>query len=115
VNTPRTLKWIIAGTLLSGGVAVASSGLASGTARADPYVPGSCNGLGMCSRIWCPGSPLPAPKVVWSMNACHHYYGGTVGEHGTAGGIQVGPHVIEGDPSPANTCDGAHGICLPGL
>lgn len=38
---------------------------------------------------------------------------GTVGERGTAGGVQVRTGIIEGDPSPANTCNGAP-ICLPG-
>jgi hypothetical protein len=53
--------------------------------------------------------------VVWDMSVCHDYYSGTVGERGTDGGIQVGAHIIEGDPSPANTCDGMPAICLPGL
>jgi len=35
VNTTRTLRKIIAGALLSGGVAVAGFGLAAGTAQAD--------------------------------------------------------------------------------
>ncbi|WP_156803126.1 hypothetical protein [Mycobacterium gordonae] len=41
-------------------------------------------------------------------------YGGSLGHPGTEGGIQVGAHILEGDPSPANTCNGSP-ICLPGL
>jgi hypothetical protein len=36
MNTPRALKRIIAGTLLSGGVAVAGLARAAGTAQANP-------------------------------------------------------------------------------
>lgn len=107
------MQRIIAGALVSGTVALTALGLGIGTAQADPGT-GICNQLAVCSRVWCPGSPLPAPDVVWDKTRCHHYYGGTVGERGTAGGIQVGTGIIEGDPSPASTCDGAP-ICLPGL
>ena len=36
INTPRSLKRIIAGALLSGGVAVAGMGLSAGIADLDP-------------------------------------------------------------------------------
>ena len=107
------MKRIIAGALLSGTVVLGSLGLGTGVAQADPGT-GICNQLAMCSHIWCPGSPLPMPDVVWDMNTCHHYYGGSLGHPGTEGGIQVGAHILEGDPSPANTCNGSP-ICLPGL
>jgi hypothetical protein len=106
--TTRTLKRITTGALLAGGVAVAGMGLGAGTAQAN------CNALGVCGIVWCPGQRLPASDVKWDMNVCHHYYSGTVGERGTGGGIQVGAHIIEGEPTPVNTCAG-HLICLPGL
>ena len=108
MNTPHALRLIIAGTLLSGGVAVAGIGPAAGTAQA------SCNAPGNCSIVWCPGHSLPAPDVKWDMSRCHTYYSGHLGEPGTAGGIQVGAHIIEGEPQPVNPC-GAAPICLPGL
>jgi hypothetical protein len=96
--------------LVSGGSGLAGLEVAAGTAQAY-----TCNGIGVCSMQWCPGQTLPARDVVWDMSVCHDYYSGTVGERGTDGGIQVGAHIIEGDPSPANTCDGMPPICLPGL
>ncbi|WP_445159681.1 hypothetical protein ACTXG5_15680 [Mycobacterium sp. Dal123C01] len=104
---------IVYQALLSGTVALATLGLGTGTAQADPST-GICNQMGMCSYVWCPGGALPMPDVVWDMNVCHHYYGGSLGHRGTEGGIQVGAHILEGDPSPANTCAGSP-ICLPGL
>jgi hypothetical protein len=107
------MKTIITAALMSGAMALTTFALSTGTAQADPGT-GICNQLAMCSYQWCPGSPLPMPDVVWDMNVCHHYYGGSLGHPGTAGGIQVGAHILEGDPSPANTCNGSL-ICLPGL
>jgi hypothetical protein len=107
------MKRTFAAALLSGSVVLAGMGLGTGVAGADPGT-GICNQLAMCSYIWCPGSPLPMPDVVWDMNRCHHYYGGSLGHPGTEGGIPVGAHILEGDPSPANTC-GRSPICLPGL
>lgn len=107
------MRRIIAGAALSGALTLATLGLGTGIAQADPGT-GICNQLAMCSRVWCPGSPLPMPDVLWDMNTCHHYYGGSLGHPGTEGGIQVGAHILEGDPSPANTCGGSP-ICLPGL
>jgi hypothetical protein len=106
------MKRIMAGAVLWGTVGVAGWGFGVGLAHADPGT--VCNQLAVCSRVWCPGNPLPAPDVRWDMNRCHHYYGGTVGERGTVGGVQVGTGIIEGDPSPADTCNGSP-ICLPGL
>ncbi|OBJ53771.1 hypothetical protein [Mycobacterium sp. 1423905.2] len=107
------MKRILAAALFSGSLALANVAAGAGTAQADPGT-GICNQLAMCSYVWCPGSPLPMPDVVWDMNVCHHYYGGSPGHPGTEGGIPVGAHIMEGDPSPANTCMGAP-ICLPGL
>jgi hypothetical protein len=104
---------ITAASLMSGGIAAAGLLLASGVAQADTPT-GICNQMGSCSYQWCPGSPLPMADVVWDMNVCHHYFGGSAGHPGTAGGIPVGAHILEGDPAPANTCNGSP-ICLPGL
>jgi hypothetical protein len=57
MNATHNLKRIIAGMLLSGGVAVTGLGLAAGTAQA------TCNGVGICSIVWCPGQHLPASDV----------------------------------------------------
>ena len=43
INTTRSLKRIIAGALLSGGIAAAGLGLASGAAQANNWI------------HWCPG------------------------------------------------------------
>jgi hypothetical protein len=69
MNTPRTVKKIIAGMLLSGGVAVAGFGLAAGTAQADP----GCTKHYAC---WCPGQALPGPAIIgdWDMTACHNWH-----------------------------------------
>lgn len=87
-------KPVIAATLISGAAVVAGMSLGTGTAQA------SCNTIGMCSYQWCPGEALPMPDVVWDMNVCHTYYGGSPGHRGTVGGIPVGAHIMEGEPSP---------------
>ncbi|CDO89519.1 hypothetical protein BN973_03896 [Mycobacterium triplex] len=97
---------IVVEALLAGALALASLGLGTGSTQADPATH-ICNRLAMCSRVWCPGSPLPQPDVVWDMNMCHHYYRGSLGQPGTDGGIPVGAHILEGDPARVNTCSGA--------
>ncbi|WP_165796428.1 hypothetical protein [Mycobacterium ahvazicum] len=47
------------------------------------------------------------------MDMCHHYYRGSPGQPGTAGGIPVGAHILEGDPARVNTCLGTL-IRVPG-
>jgi hypothetical protein len=63
---------MIAGALLSGGVAVAGLGLAAGTAQAAPP-----------AHQWCPGQRMPddganpdgTPHLFsWDMSVCHTYY-----------------------------------------
>jgi hypothetical protein len=68
MNTTHTLNRIIAGALLSGGVAIAGIGLAAGAAQAQP-------GLAPLAR-WCPGQPLPSPQppVNWDMNVCYDWH-----------------------------------------
>jgi hypothetical protein len=70
MNTPRNLTRIIAGALLSGGIAVAGLGLSLGIAQAD-------NNYG--PHHWCPGQSMnwptgPFNQVVWDMNVCHTWY-----------------------------------------
>lgn len=107
------MKRIFSAVLLLGAISLAGLSTSPGIARADPST-GICNELAMCSFVWCPGGRLPAPDVVWNMSVCHHWYGGTAGNPGTEGGIPVGFHILEGDPSPANPC-GVSPICLPCL
>jgi hypothetical protein len=87
MNTPHTLKRIIGGALLSGGVVVAGLGLAAGTAQAHPspapLYPGPLptdNGDWGPPHHWCPGQPLPdtgnrvTDPLRWDMTICHTYY-----------------------------------------
>jgi hypothetical protein len=82
MDTTRTLKAIIAGALLSGTVAVASLGLAAGTAQAAP-------GFAPLAR-WCPGDPLTSSmqRAGWDLSVCHDYYFGP--------GPDGRTHLIEG-------------------
>ncbi|SOX54925.1 hypothetical protein MAAFP003_3605 [Mycobacterium ahvazicum] len=106
------MRRIIVGALFLSAMASASAGLGPGSAQADPSTH-ICNRLGMCSRVWCPGGPLPHQDVIWDMDMCHHYYRGSPGQPGTAGGIPVGAHILEGDPARVNTCLGTL-IRVPG-
>jgi hypothetical protein len=77
VNTDCTLKRIMAGALLSGGVAVAGLGLGAFTADARPTGP----------HHWCPGDSMqyqtqpwladhtgPGMGYSWDMNICHTWF-----------------------------------------
>jgi hypothetical protein len=81
MDITHNLKKITTGALVSGAVAVASLGLATGTAQADPQSPGPFQ--------WCPGQPLPgsqaasvpgvnvkipATRVLWDNSVCHTYW-----------------------------------------
>lgn len=85
---------VVAGVLLSGGVAVAGVGLSAGTAQAicDP----------ICHHQWCPGQPLPnsGEPIGWDKSVCHDWY------YAPAPGL----HVIEGVPAPG---PGGTGFPLP--
>ncbi len=69
--------------IVSGGVALAGLGLATGTAQADPvwgpsYSGGNCPpGVGSCTH-WCPGDPaIPGTEfgiLTWDPNICHDWY-----------------------------------------
>ena len=72
MDITHTLKKTTTGVLVSGAVAVAILGLATGTAQADPQSQGPFQ--------WCPGQPLPtvtgypATHVVWNNGVCHTYW-----------------------------------------
>jgi len=102
------LKRIIAGALLSGGVAVAGLGLTAGIAQAQPgsvppiHGPLSDGG----PWTWCPGQPMsgidtttgrggPGPGVQWDMGRCHTWWGVYWGHGNVAPSIWDGP-----DPPP---------------
>jgi hypothetical protein len=89
MNTTHYLKRIIAGALLSGGVAVAALGLAAGTAQARPNP--ACNDQWPC-YTWCPGDGLPHSDgpIGWDMGVCHDWY--------YAHGVGAASQVIEGIP-----------------
>ncbi|OBK53985.1 hypothetical protein [Mycobacterium sp. 1081908.1] len=67
MGNTRTRKSILAGALLSGGLAAAGLGLGEGIAHADG------------PHRWCPGNPKNMPYVVndlidWDWNVCHTWY-----------------------------------------
>ena len=73
MSTTHTMKRIIVGALLSGGVAVAGRGLGAGIAQADT------------AHHWCPGNPKSMPYapnnfVDWDWTVCHTWYGTNYGQ-----------------------------------
>jgi hypothetical protein len=83
LTAPRTLKNIVAGTLLSGGVAVAGVGLTAGSAHAENWCPPNAMVGPVCygPNQWCPGDSLfqltqnhVANPINWDMRVCHTYY-----------------------------------------
>jgi hypothetical protein len=81
MDITHNLKKSTTGALVSGAVAMAISGLATGTAQADPQSQGPFQ--------WCLGQPLPgtratsvpgvnvkipATHVVWDNSVCHTYW-----------------------------------------
>ena len=99
MNAAHYVKRIIAGTVLSGSLAVAAVGLAGGTAEANTRGP----------YQWCPGQHLPATDVVWDMNVCHTWYWVDYGFQANRGQF-----VYEG-PTPPPNLGCIPGLCLPGL
>ena len=85
MDITHNLKKIATGALVSGAVAVAFLGVATGTAQADPQSQGPFQ--------WCPGQPLPGEHlgaitipsrninippsditVIWDNSVCHTYW-----------------------------------------
>ena len=116
-NTWRSMKLGVAGLattlLVSGGLGLIGSGLAAGTAQAEP---GFALSRGPFPEVrgpyqWCPGDPLPYndPNVVWDMSVCHTWYAVNYGFQANRGQF-----VYEGDtPPPDLGCIPL--LCLPGL
>jgi hypothetical protein len=91
MKTIHRRKRIVAGALLSSGLALAGLGLSAEANATGPVGP----------FTWCPGQPLPKPDVNWGMGGCHTYYyvnmgQGNVGD-GSNGGIN---NVWEGTNPP---------------
>ncbi|GLE51097.1 hypothetical protein ATCCBAA256_06860 [Mycobacterium montefiorense] len=63
MNTSGNWMRIIAGMLVSGGIAAAGWGLGAFA-------------LGDGPTYWCPGQNMPAsnPPLTWDMNVCHQYH-----------------------------------------
>jgi len=102
----HSLKKMIAGALLSAGVAVAGLVLGTGTAQAYPGPvplnawPGCPNDHPEGPCHWCPGDPpvqtgnLRVNPVVWDWNACHTYW------YVPSGQGNVAQNIFEGDSPP---------------
>jgi hypothetical protein len=106
MNISPTLKKIVAGGLLCGGLGIAGLGTGAGIAQANggPYT-------------WCPGQSMDDPsgpnrfgnQYDWDMSVCHTWYRLDSGFQ-----ANVGSFVYEGDRPPANL--GCAPIrCLPGI
>ena len=63
MNTSRNWTRMIAGALVSGGVAAAGFGVAAVAMSDGP-------------AYWCPGETLPIsnPPLTWDMSVCHQYH-----------------------------------------
>jgi hypothetical protein len=115
MDTTRSLSKVIAGALLSGGLAVAGLGLTAATAQAQPPVVPPMHGLfpedgpvppgASGPYTWCPGDRIgvlhpdtgrggPPPDTNWDMSRCHTWYGVRYGLG------NVGPSVWEGTTPP---------------
>jgi hypothetical protein len=128
MDTDGTLKRIIAGALLTGGVAVAGLVLAPGTARADD----DCRPAAFVNHVcwgpnhWCPGDSLfhltqnhVHDPVTWDMNVCHTYYHVALDQANQGQGIYEGPNPpppvpLPPPPPPPGPCI-PFVNCLPGL
>ena len=83
MNTTYTLMRIVGEALLSGSVAVAGLGLATGNAHGDAFG----------NHQWCPGQPLPQSDtpIAWDMGVCHDWYYQSVRD-----GAPAPYHLLEG-------------------
>jgi hypothetical protein len=110
MNINHYSKQVVTAALLSGSIALAGLGLASGTAQAAP-IPFPTDNFSVPHQ-WCPGQTLPAGDVRWDTNICHTWFWVPVGGMGN-----VGEFVWDGATPPPHgppPCYGAP-ICLPGL
>ena len=101
MTTAHALKQVIAGAVLSGGVAVASLGLGAGVAQANNQGPFQ----------WCPGQPMsypgPGNEYVWDTGICHTWYRVDYGKGNVSKNIPPPPesNIWDGDnPPPSDRC-----------
>jgi hypothetical protein len=98
MDAARGLRTVIAGTVLSVGLA-AGSGLTAATAEAGPGWPGCANEHGPCH--WCPGDPpvrtgnMVNDPVIWDSSVCHTYWYVNMGQG------NVAHEIWDGDDPPA--------------
>jgi len=99
MKTNHNLNRFIVGALVSAGVAVASLGLAAGTAQAQPGLPFPTDDGGWGPpRQWCPGQSLwitgnhVTNPVIWDNNVCHTYYMVDFGMGNVAQNVWDGPN-----------------------
>jgi hypothetical protein len=122
MNTPHSLKHVVAGTLLSGGLAVAGLTLAPARAHAEVWCPPNAMVGAVCygPNQWCPGDSLfhltqnhVADPINWDMSVCHTYYyvpfgkgnaGHTIWDGPNPPGPQVPIHAPPGLPPPPGKC-----------
>jgi hypothetical protein len=107
MNTTHNVKRIIAGALLSGGVAVAGSGLGAGTAQA-------WNG----PHQWCPGQSMEWPtgpwgNAIWDMSVCHTFWGVGYGMGNVPNREGAPSSVWDGDDPPAQPPRQCMSLFLP--
>jgi hypothetical protein len=96
MSTTHNLKGIIAGALLSGGLAVAGLGLGAATAQAGPDGP----------HRWCPGQTMnlptgPGPSWTWDMSVCHTFYFVGYAQGNVPSNYGAPSYIWEGDNPPA--------------
>lgn len=90
MKTTQSQKRMLAGALLSAGVALAGSGLSTGVAAAEVQPTGPFT--------WCPGdAPVPTGNirvnpVIWDENVCHDYWYVYHGQGNVAQNIWEGPN-----------------------
>jgi hypothetical protein len=107
MHTARTVKSLLAATLLPGGLVMAGLGYAAGTAEARP-APAPARAWPGCPEDhpegpchWCPGDPpvqtgnLRVNPVIWDNNACHTYWYVYFGQG------NVAQNIFEGETPPA--------------
>jgi hypothetical protein len=108
MNINHTLTELAAKALLSGAVALAAFGLATGTAQAHPgfaptsHGPVADDGNWGPPHHWCPGDRPPQTgnqgEVVWDNSVCHTYYVVDPGLGNVATNIWDGPHPPDNPP-----------------
>src|ERR1700761_3376601 len=90
MNTTHRRTRIVAGALVSSGLAAAAIGLAAHANATGPVGP----------LNWCPGQHLPQPDVHWNMNSCHSYYYVYAGQGNVGDGSLGGNNSVWEGPNP---------------